>query len=1050
MVQSIGINTKGALYANGYKNSSLIINSLNYIGVTQVRDAIAGQAQGAPVLHAMAAAGIQFNFMTSYGVAANGAAGIADFLSALKSFQTSNPGALLSIEGLNEADLTSASYNGLTSLEAAAAFQKDLYTAIKADPALSATTVLNLNLGYDNTSNYARIGDLGAYSDAANAHIYTHTGRANNDPVMESIVSHAKSASSGDPLIVTEMGHTTLQSFQGIGTNEAAQAKMMLTDLFMAFEDGASAVYLYELLDNSDSLYRGESEVYFGIFKEDGTPKLAATALHNLTTILKFGADGVADGTVPAVPTLSNAPSTAHLMTLDKPGAVYDILIWNDTPVWNQNTQKDITPVTTQTVLQFSQVESVIRVYDPLSGLEPIATYNNVSSISLPLSDHPLVVEVGAAAAVTETALVSNANLSLTAAQLMARIDSLAASSGLTSITLTDSHALPVSTVETMNYMISNYGSTLAKIAGGYSFTVSYGENNWETVKEYDAQGTLTLKTDYGYSNGDLVTKTTLHPDGTADVYSYKITGQTYTSLHQVSDASGKITLIERMHADGTFDSRELHNTDGSNEYYTYDTAGRLIKNSVTAQDGTITASNYDTAGKLIWQGIKEVDGDLTSTNYSAGVKTSTTITSHEGWTDTFNYLPDGSLSSDYRKNADGSVVSTTYVNGAVKTKSIQSVDGSIDNMTYGITGKTYTTEHSQTNASGKITLVERMHADGTFDTRELHNSDGSNEYYVYDTDGRLSQSSVTAQDGTVTASKYDTAGKLTWQGVKETDGDLTTTTYSAGVKTSTTITSHEGWTEQMNYLSDGTLSSDYRKNADGSSVTTTYSNGVVKTKAFVAADSSIDYTVYGITGKTYTIEHSKIDTSGKTTLIERMHDDGTFDYRELRNADGTKQTLTYTATGILTADTFYNTDGSRIWKSYKQDGTGDIQTEVFNAAGTSMKRDILHTSGKHDLYAFVDGQTLSGGAADDTFRFSTTKNATMIYQGGNDILYGFNTDGGAADHVAINKSWAADFASLNMVQQGSDVLIRFDAADTLLVKQQKVAALTSDYFIFS
>ncbi|WP_143524177.1 hypothetical protein [Rhizobium rhizosphaerae] len=887
MVQGIGINTKGALYANGYKNSSLIINSLNYIGVTQVRDAIAGPAQGSPVLDAMAAAGIKFDFMAGYGVAANGAAGIADFISALKSFQSSHPGALLSIEGLNEADLNSASYNGLTSLEAAAAFQKDLYTAIKADPALSATTVLNLNLGYDNTSNYARIGDLGAYSDAANAHIYTHTGRV-NDPVIESIIAHAKAASSGDPLIVTEMGHTTLQSFQGIGTNEAAQAKMLLTDLFTAFEDGASAVYFYELLDNSDSLYRGESEVYFGIFKEDGTPKLAATALHNLTTILKFGADGVADGTVPAVPTLNNAPSTAHLMTLDKPGAVYDILIWNDTPVWNMNTQKDITPVTTQTVLQFSQVESVIRVYDPLSGLVPIATYNNVSSISLPLSDHPLVVEVGAAAAVTETALVSDANLSLTAAQLMARIDSLAVSSGLTSITLTDSHALPVSSVETMNYMISNYGSTLAKIAGGYSFTVSYGENNWETVKDYDAQGTLTLKTDYGYSNGDLVTKTILQPSGVMDVYSYKITGQTYTSQHQVVDASGKITLSERMHADGSFDSRELHNADGSNEYYIFDTAGRLSQSSLIAQDGTITSFSYDTAGKLIAQSIKAVNGDVTST------------------------------------------------------------------------------------------------------------------------------------------------------------------TYSAGVKTTTTITSHEGWTEQMKYLSDGTLSSDYRKNTDGSAVSTIYNNGVVKTKSILFADGSSDNTTYGITGKTYTIEHNRTDTSGKTILLERIHDDGTFDYRELRNADGTKQFFTYTSTGILTADTFVNADGSKSWKSYKQDGTGDIQTEVFNAAGTSMKRDILHTSGKHDLYAFVDGQTLSGGAADDTFRFSTTKNATMIYQGGNDILYGFNTDGGAADHVAINKSWAADFASLNMVQQGSDVLIRFDATDTLLVKQQKVAALTSDYFIFS
>lgn len=47
-----------------------------------------------------------------------------------------------------------------------------------------------------------------------------------------------------------------------------------------------SATYLYELFDRDSSASNTNPEANFGLFNSDGTPKLAATAIHNLTTIL--------------------------------------------------------------------------------------------------------------------------------------------------------------------------------------------------------------------------------------------------------------------------------------------------------------------------------------------------------------------------------------------------------------------------------------------------------------------------------------------------------------------------------------------------------------------------------------------------------------------------------------------------------------------------------------------------------------------------------------------------------------------------------------------
>src|SRR5215216_810535 len=99
-VGSIGVNTHSGFYLDNYQNSSLVVQSLKYVGVTNVRDALPINGEAAPVVEALAAAGVKFDFVVSTPVAARGSAGLSEYISTLKEFQTEHAGSVVAVEGL--------------------------------------------------------------------------------------------------------------------------------------------------------------------------------------------------------------------------------------------------------------------------------------------------------------------------------------------------------------------------------------------------------------------------------------------------------------------------------------------------------------------------------------------------------------------------------------------------------------------------------------------------------------------------------------------------------------------------------------------------------------------------------------------------------------------------------------------------------------------------------------------------------------------------------------------------------------------------------------
>jgi hypothetical protein len=959
------------------------------LGINTVRDSLTSYGEAKPVLDAMAAAGIKFDFTTPGQIATSGSAALASYVEALKTFQADHPGSIISVEGLNEANSDGA-YTKAFTMEAAAAFQKALYTAVKGTAGLSDVSVLNLSISHDSLEAYKALGDLGQYSDYANAHAYPHTGVL-NDASMQASMDLASAASKGDPIVVTETGYTTLTSALGVGASETAQAKLILNNLLNAYENGSQKTYIFTLFDLPSAAYRGEMEVHFGLFNADGSPKMAANTVHNFTTILSSGDTGGATAGTTVNYSLTNAPAETHSMVMQKSGGVYDLVVWTDKLVWNDITGKDLVTPSADVTVNLGKIEPLVYVYDPLKGIEPIAVYRNVQSIKIPLSDHALIIEVGAQGPVTEAAPSTPADLTMTAAQFVAQIDTLAQAPSLHSITLTDEHVLKVSSVETMAYMISKYGALLSKIDGDVTFSVSFGQATWRKVQTFDETGKLLTRTDYGIANGKVVSEAKINADKSVEYTAFGIAGKSYTTETKFIDPSGKITEVVRKHADGTLDYREVAKADGSKDYLYY-TAKGVLQNDVTVgTDGSRITLTYDPATtKLVRNITEDKNGNVTTTSYTGGVKASVDTVMKSGLKETVTYdLASGKVVTDVVTNANGSGITKTYVNGVLSRQYEKNIDGTQKNSAFDITGQSYSIQIQTVDAKGKIVDLVRKHTDGTMDYREITKTDGSKEYVYYNTKGALLNDVTVNADGSRVTLTYDPAtGKLIRNISSDKDGNLTTTTYSAGVKASVDSVAKSGVKETVTFdAATGKIATDAVTNADGSGVTKVYVNGVLSRQYEKNLDGSQKTSAFDITGKTYAIQIQTVDAKGKIVDLVRKHTDGTMDYREITKTDGSKEYVYYNTKGALLNDVTVNPDGSRVTLTYdpatsklvrniSSDKDGNITTTNYTAGAKSAVDTVM----KSGLKGTVTFDAASGKMMTDSATSADGSNVTKVY----------------------------------------------------------------------
>ena len=371
-INSIGINTHLDFAVTAYNNVTVVESALNYLGVKQVRDAMQFPTSPALFAQVAAATGIKYDLFLAPGAE-------ADLPAALQSLKQLPASDIETLEGRNEADLFGPGF------EQGIADQVTLYQFARQN----FPGILVIQESFAGLPDYGAAGDQSAFADYGNAHTYFGTG---NNPALGDWIgvlnNYALQATPGKPVIITEAGYyTTGSTTDPHSVDFTVQAKYTLDLVLDSFQEGDAKTFLYELLDQRTGSTGPQDN--FGLFLSDGTPKPAATAIHDLLTLLADPGNTASSFQPGSMNySLSGLPSGGNSYLMQKSDGSYWLAVWDDARISGPVTPTDIVvpPVPVTLNLGFT---ANIKVFDPLTGITVIQTANGVSNVTVSVPDHP-------------------------------------------------------------------------------------------------------------------------------------------------------------------------------------------------------------------------------------------------------------------------------------------------------------------------------------------------------------------------------------------------------------------------------------------------------------------------------------------------------------------------------------------------------------------------------------------------------------------------------------------------------------------------------------
>lgn len=391
-MDSLGVNTHLSWPGTPYSNLARVTDELNYLGIRNVRDDFRPTPLGYAAVDAMMARGFKFDLISGPA--------LQPFLSAVRRLRLAHGAGLLAVEGPNEVDGWRVRHAGMSGYPAAIRYQQDLFEAVRADPGLRGVLVYNLSVAAVGATQ--GLGDLARYADAANVHIYYGAGQpaygwspGDTAHHWASWLESGRHAAKGRPVVVTETGSSATPAWGG-GVDEAAQARQILNSLMEAAKTGVSRVYLYELVDGMNNGPQDEKS-HYGLFRWDRSPRPAASAIHNLVRILGGGARVTGkDAISPLDYSIEGAPAWGGCVLFDGYDGAKAIAVWAEPDIWDERSRTPIAPPVVPITIRLRRA-SQIAVYDPLLSARPVRSAVPATDVTVQLTDHPVIVEVGAA-----------------------------------------------------------------------------------------------------------------------------------------------------------------------------------------------------------------------------------------------------------------------------------------------------------------------------------------------------------------------------------------------------------------------------------------------------------------------------------------------------------------------------------------------------------------------------------------------------------------------------------------------------------------------------
>jgi hypothetical protein len=391
-VDSIGVNTHYGNAANGIGNAyfnPLLDAKLAELGIRHLRD------------HTWSDAGLARidGLYTTYGIRTNLILGETTRSPAQLVNLLKNHPAYEAIEGLNEPDFTTRSYNGLTDnpsandYSATRAFQNDLYAAFKADPQTSHTPVLSPAMGRSFRSHH--LIPIGFDVAAMHHYAWVTTGITSHPPSagLDTAIADMAALRGSKPLWATESGYFNRSSTDTRRVPESVSAKYIPRLFGEFFNRGIERTYLYELADQGPSTTAREEN--FGLLRYDMSEKPAFVAMENLIDLLEdpeageFTTDAL-DYTL----TGSGDISKVHHTLLQKSDGRFYLMLWQEAGGFDRSQQTVIVNPPIAVTLTLNDPMAQASTYLTNQSLTPTATYLNPTLINLNVPDEMLVVEL--------------------------------------------------------------------------------------------------------------------------------------------------------------------------------------------------------------------------------------------------------------------------------------------------------------------------------------------------------------------------------------------------------------------------------------------------------------------------------------------------------------------------------------------------------------------------------------------------------------------------------------------------------------------------------
>jgi hypothetical protein len=297
------------------------------------------------------------------------------------------PGCLHALEGPNEVNVTPPAYGALRGYPAGVAIQKALYAKAKADPLTAAVPVYSLTVATGGAT--AALGNLSAYSDAANSHDYMSQVYPPNCCIM-TMARASLNFAPGRPMVITESGYRTMPN-TGNAADQTTQNRLLLYTLLDTLTASVSDVTMYQLLDALPDPTNASMESHWGLFNGAYNPesiKSSGYGFHFTMALIGSSTISASGGTA-----LQKAPASTHTLTSVGANGTVFTTVWAEPVLWNNTTHKANELYTTNATMTLGSTYSSVKVYDVVTnGDTPIATYSNVSSVALPIAADPLII----------------------------------------------------------------------------------------------------------------------------------------------------------------------------------------------------------------------------------------------------------------------------------------------------------------------------------------------------------------------------------------------------------------------------------------------------------------------------------------------------------------------------------------------------------------------------------------------------------------------------------------------------------------------------------